>query len=57
MADVRTIMATGDNMLTALSVGKKCQIIDSESTVYLGEVAEIKGQNYLYWDKIVPHSE
>lgn len=27
-ADIRTIMATGDNMLTALSVGRKCGIIN-----------------------------
>ena len=26
-ADVRTIMATGDNMLTAISVGRKCGIV------------------------------
>jgi cation-transporting ATPase 13A2 len=26
-SDIRTIMATGDNMLTALSVGRKCGII------------------------------
>jgi len=29
-ADIRTIMATGDNMLTAISVGRKCGIIKEE---------------------------
>ena len=29
-ANIRTIMATGDNMLTALSVGRKCGIIANE---------------------------
>jgi cation-transporting ATPase 13A2 len=40
-------MATGDNMLTAVSVGKKCQIIDPEITIYLGDVAEFKGERFL----------
>jgi cation-transporting ATPase 13A3/4/5 len=29
-ADIRTVMATGDNMLTAISVAKKCGIIQEE---------------------------
>lgn len=29
-ADIRTIMATGDNMLTAISVGRKCGIVNEE---------------------------
>ena len=29
-ADIRTIMATGDNMLTAISVARKCGIIYEE---------------------------
>jgi cation-transporting P-type ATPase 13A2 len=29
-ADIRTIMATGDNMLTAISVGRKCGIVQEE---------------------------
>lgn len=27
-ANIRTIMATGDNVLTAISVGRECKIID-----------------------------
>lgn len=38
-ASVRTIMATGDNMLTALSVGRKCGIIHPDLAVYLCDVA------------------
>lgn len=37
-ASVRTIMATGDNILTALSVGRKSKIISEEVTVFLGEL-------------------
>jgi cation-transporting ATPase 13A2 len=29
-ADIRTIMATGDNILTGLSVAKKCGIVKEE---------------------------
>lgn len=39
-ASIRTIMATGDNILTALSVGKKCGIIKEEQIVYLGDLIE-----------------
>jgi cation-transporting ATPase 13A3/4/5 len=28
-ANIRTIMATGDNVLTAISVGRECKIIDA----------------------------
>lgn len=28
-ANIRTIMATGDNVLTAISVGRECNIIDA----------------------------
>ena len=27
-ACIRTIMATGDNILTAISVGRQCKIVD-----------------------------
>lgn len=33
-------MATGDNMLTALSVGRKCQLLKGEETVFLGDILE-----------------
>ena len=37
-AGVKTIMATGDAVLTGISVGRECGIIDSSITVYLGEL-------------------
>ena len=36
-ANIGTIMATGDNGLTAVAVGRKCGIIDPNRTVYLAE--------------------
>jgi len=42
-ADIRTIMATGDNMLTALSVGRKCGIVKDHHTVYLGDLVSQGG--------------
>jgi cation-transporting P-type ATPase 13A2 len=36
--NIRTIMATGDNMLTAISVGRECNIIEKENPVYYGDV-------------------
>lgn len=38
--DVNTIMATGDNILTAISVARQCSLISSGSTLYLGDIDE-----------------
>jgi len=35
---VRTVMATGDNVLTGISVARKCRIIDSELECFLADV-------------------
>ena len=35
---IRTIMATGDNTLTAISVGRECNILKSDQEVYFGDV-------------------
>lgn len=37
-ANIRTVMATGDNVLTAVSVGRECSIIDPETEVFLGDL-------------------
>ncbi|KAH9514185.1 hypothetical protein Btru_030489 [Bulinus truncatus] len=34
-ADIRTIMVTGDNMLTALSVARECQMVDRTDRIIL----------------------
>jgi magnesium-transporting ATPase (P-type) len=39
--NVRSIIATGDNMMTAISVAKNCSIIGpNKSTTYIGELIE-----------------
>ena len=42
-ANIRTIMATGDNVLTAISVGRECNIIDAACEVFLGDVKKVRG--------------
>ena len=44
-------MATGDNVLTAISVGRQCNIINAEAEVFLGDVKRDKatGLEFVYW--------
>lgn len=57
-ASIRTIMCTGDNVLTAVSVGRECELIDpSVSQVYVARVAsdeefESTGSTGLIWEDI-----
>jgi magnesium-transporting ATPase (P-type) len=46
-------MATGDNTLTAISVGRACNILGKEEKVYFGDVEE--GQ--LVWKGALGDSE
>jgi magnesium-transporting ATPase (P-type) len=34
-------MATGDNVLTAISVGRECKIIDPTAEVFMADVKKI----------------
>ncbi len=36
--DIRSLMATGDNMLTAIAVALQCKILNKESNVYICDV-------------------
>ena len=36
-AEVRCVMATGDNLLTAMSVARQCKIIDEKKKTWLGD--------------------
>jgi len=36
--NVRVVMATGDNILTAVTVARKCRIIDYEKECFLADV-------------------
>lgn len=38
---IRTVMATGDNVLTAISVAKQCNILSGQKTVWLGDIGII----------------
>ncbi len=42
-------MATGDNVLTAISVGRECNIIDGESEVFLGDVKREGLNEVVFW--------
>jgi cation-transporting P-type ATPase 13A2 len=44
-AKIRTIMATGDNVLTAISVGRECNIIAADLEVFLGDLRNDSGQD------------
>jgi len=38
--EIRTIMATGDNTLTAISVARQCNILGNTQEVYMCEVID-----------------
>jgi len=42
-------MATGDNMLTAISVGKECNIIDAETGIFLGDIKKKGNVESVFW--------
>lgn len=48
-AKIRTIMATGDNVLTAISVGRECNIIDAETEVFLGDLKKEGNVEKVAW--------
>ncbi len=40
--EIETIMATGDNTLTAIAVSKQCNILDKNAPVYSGDIIDGK---------------
>jgi cation-transporting ATPase 13A3/4/5 len=48
-ANIRTIMITGDNGFTAITVAKECGMIEAETKVYLGELQELREGKSLTW--------
>ena len=49
-ANVKAIMATGDNGLTAISVARECEILNSELSVFLGELKQrSNGTTQVVW--------
>jgi P-type E1-E2 ATPase len=52
-ANIRTIMCTGDNVLTALSVAHDCRIVDSQmDKVFLVEAETNKKPNFVSMSKV-----
>jgi magnesium-transporting ATPase (P-type) len=47
-ASIRTIMVTGDNVLTAISVARSCHIVHPEQRIFLGDIDE-KHPNRVVW--------
>ncbi len=43
LCEVKCVMATGDNVLTAVSVARQCNIINSENEVWIGDIVELDG--------------
>lgn len=42
-------MATGDNVLTAISVGRECNIVDAETEVFLGDLKKEGDSERVFW--------
>ena len=52
-AQIKTLMATGDNGLTAIAVGRDCGIINCEVPAYLGDLEETaEGRTRLVWTNV-----
>lgn len=54
-ANIRTIMVTGDNALTAISVGRQCAIVHDDKRVYFGDIDD-KNNKRIVW-KDFEHSD
>ena len=50
-------MATGDNVLTAISVARQCAILNQESEVWLADVVTDKrtGDEQIEWKSSLPN--
>ena len=42
-------MATGDNVLTAISVGRECNIIEGDAEVFLGDTRKEGDKDVVFW--------
>ena len=52
-ADLRMVMATGDNILTAISVSKECNLVKNNQKIYSCEIKSNRdGKEILKWNKI-----
>lgn len=52
-ANLRMVMATGDNILTAISVAKECMLIKPDAKIYTCEITkENNNENQLKWNMV-----
>ena len=47
--NIRTIMATGDNVLTAISVARQCKISNPKKEVFLADLEQIGDTKQVVW--------
>ena len=49
-AKIHTLMITGDNILTAISVARECSIVNPNQRIFLGEVDSLpNGEKTINW--------
>jgi len=53
--NVRTVMATGDNVLTAISVARQCAILNPYKEVFLGDIGSLNGKTVVTWKSTKPY--
>ena len=51
-ADLRMMMATGDNILTAICVSKECNLIKQNKEMVSCEIENVNGVDKLKWNKL-----
>ena len=57
-ADLRMMMATGDNILTAISVSKECNIVQKGQEIFALELEKDEiGKEFFFWEKINDNKE
>lgn len=49
LCNIKTIMATGDNVLTGISVARQCSILDTRREVWLGDLESKLGNPVIVW--------
>ena len=53
-ADYRMVMASGDNIMTCISVAKECNLVRENQEIYSCEIEKnSKGKEELIWNKII----
>ncbi|CAH2356001.1 vacuolar cation-transporting ATPase Ypk9p [[Candida] railenensis] len=51
-AKIRTVMCTGDNILTAISVSKECNLVDQDTKIYIPTYEEGSNITNLVWQDV-----